>query len=94
MAYLIVCITDRNHINALARCQTDVPVVFWYTCDDMIVGEFPMGTDMAVLYPDICILFSEGYIGFGILYKDTWMRLAVEMHDLALIVHQILNTQC
>ena len=53
-----------------------------------------MGTDMAVLYPDICVLFSEGYIGFGILYKDTWMRLAVEMHDLALIVHQILNTQC
>ena len=53
-----------------------------------------MGTDMAVLNPDIGILFCEVYIGSGILHKDTWMRLAVEMHDLALVVHQILNAQC
>ena len=59
----------------------------------MIVSQVPMLTDIGILYPYVRILFRQRNLNNGILYEDTGMWLTVKMHDLALIVHQILKTQ-
>ena len=57
----------------------------------MIVRELPTLAHMTILYPDICILLREVYLHQGVLHKDGGMGLAVEVHDLTLIVLQILD---
>ena len=91
--HLVVFLSHRHHVDALARRQTDLPVVLWHTCDDVIVGEMPMLANVAIFNPDITVLLCERDLHHGILHEDRRMWLAVEMHDLTLVVHEILKSQ-
>ena len=53
----------------------------------------PALAHVAVFYPNIRILLSKAELADSILHKDTWVRLTVVVHNLALIVNQILDSQ-
>ena len=84
---------NRHDINTLTWCQGDVPIVFWHTGNDMVVGEMPTLANVAVLNPDVAIFLRERNLHHGILHEDRGMWLAIEMHNLTLIVHEILKPQ-
>ena len=90
--YLIVTVTDWHHINTLTWFKADVPIVLGHTCNHMVVGQVPMLTNIGILYPYIRIFFRQWNLGDGILYEDTGMRFTIEVHNLALIVYQVLKT--
>ena len=90
-AHTILGLTNRYDVDALARLQRDLPVVLRYTCHDVVARQGPALSDMAVLYPYIPILFGEAAVGLGILCENRGMRLAVVVHDVPLVVHDILN---
>ena len=92
-AHLVVALTHRHHIDTFTRFEADVPVVFGYTRNHMVVSQVPALTYIRVLNPYIRILLCQGNLRDGILHKDAWMRLTVEMHNLPLVVHQILKAQ-
>ena len=89
--HLIILLTHRHHVDTLTRDQRDIPIILRHTCNDMIVRELPTLAHMTILYPDICILLREAYLHQGVLHKYGGMGLAVEVHDLTLIVLQILD---
>ena len=86
-------LSDRHHIDTLTWRQGDVPVVVRDTRDDMVVGEMPTLANMAVLDPDVAIFLRERNLHHGILYEDRGMGLTVEVHDLTLVVHEVLKPQ-
>ncbi len=86
----ILCLTNRDDINTLAWLQSQLPVIVGHTCNNMIVGELPVFADMTVFYPDIRILLCECNVHHGILHKDRRMGFPVVVHDLPLVVLQIL----
>ena len=51
----------------------------------------PVRTDAAVLYPHIGVLRFKAIVRQGILCKDAGVRLAVVVHDVALVVDHILD---
>ena len=59
----------------------------------MIVSQMPAGTDKAFFYPDIGILLGKGNLRHGILYEDARVWLTVMMHDLTLVIDEILDAQ-
>ena len=92
-AHLIITLTHRHHVDTIARFQTDLPVVLRHTRNHMVVGQLPTRSHKTVLHPHICILFRKGNLHHGILYEDGGMGFAVDMHDLTLVVHQVLQAQ-
>ena len=59
----------------------------------MVVRQMPTRANIAVLHPDIRILLRKRNLHHGILHEDRGMGFAVDMHDLTLVVHKILQTQ-
>ena len=55
--------------------------------------QMPMGSHKTVLYPYIRIFLRKQNLYEGILHEDRGMRLAIDMHDLALVVHEVLQAQ-
>ena len=92
-AHLIVALTHRHHIDAVARFQIHLPIIIRHTCNHMIVRQMPTGTYITVLHPHIRILFRKRNLHNGVLYEDRGMGLAVDMHDLALVVYEVLQAQ-
>ena len=90
--YGILCLTNRYHVDTLARGKRQMPVVTGHTSNDMIVRKLPMGTHMAVLNPNIRIILCQRDIHLCILYENGGMGFAVDVHNLPLVVLQILNT--
>ena len=72
----------------------EFPIVLRNACYDVIVSKGPPLAHIAVFYPDICILLSKAELADGILHKDAGVRLTTVVHNLALIVNQILNAEC
>ena len=70
-----------------------LPVVLGHTCYDIVVSQGPALAHIAVFNPDIGILLSKAELADGILHKDAGVRLAIMVHNLALIDDQILNTE-
>ena len=60
----------------------------------MVMRQMPTTADVTVLNPYIAVLLRKWDLHHCILYEDARMWLTVEMHDLTLIVHQILEPQC
>ena len=89
----IKVIVYRHHVDTLAGLQGDVPVVLGHAGDDMVVGELPVGAHVAILNPDVGILGSERDFGDRVLHEDAGVRLAVVVHDLALVAHDVLQAQ-
>ena len=92
-AHSVLRLSDGYHVDTLAGLETHVPVILRHARDDMVVGELPMLSDAAVLNPDVRILFRKGRPHLGILHEDAGVRLTVVVHDLTLVVHQILDGQ-
>ena len=57
----------------------------------MIVSELPTFSDVTVLNPDIRVISRQGYLHHSILYEDGRMGFTVDVHDLTLVVHQVLD---
>ena len=90
-AHLVVAVAHRHHVDALARLQTDVPVVLRHTRHHVVAGQLPARPDVAVLYPDVAVLGSERIVAHGILRENAGLRLAVVVHDVALVVDDTLD---
>ena len=58
----------------------------------MIMRKHPSLTYVTVLYPDIGVLLCKTDLHHCILHENGRMGLTVEMHDLPLVVLQILDT--
>ena len=86
-------IADRNDINTLTRFQLQLPVILRHTSDNMVVGYLPPLTNMAILYPDVRIGFRERDVSHSILHKNARMGFPVVVHNLTLVVHQVLKPQ-
>ena len=84
-------VTHRYYVDTLARLQTDLPIILRHTRYHMVVGQPPAWTHVAVLNPNVAVLLSKPHLRYGILHKDTWMGLTVQMHDFALVDDQILQ---
>ena len=90
----VFLIPDRYHVETLAWSQMQLPVVLGHSRNYVIAGQGPSLAHVAILYPDILIVLGKLKLAHSILHKYAWVRLAVVMHYLALIVHQILYAQC
>ena len=90
---LVIALAHRHHVDTLSWLQTDLPVVLRHTRYYVVVRQMPFLTHVAVLYPNIAILLRKTNLRHSILHKDRGMGLAIQMHNLALIVHQILKPQ-
>ena len=91
--YLVVAITHRHDIDTLARFQPDFPIVLGNTCHHVVMGERPAGTHETVFHPDVVVLFIKMITGNAVLRKNAGVRLAVIMHDVALVVDNVLYGQ-
>ena len=89
-AHLIVMLAYRRDIDTLTWLQTDLPVVLGHARNDMVMGQMPPTAHMTILNPYIAVLLGKRNLHHGILNKDARMRFTVEMHDLTLVVDEIL----
>ena len=87
----IAVVANGDDVDTLAWSEADGPVVAWHARDDVVVGERPAGSDVAILNPDVRILVGERHFGDSILNEDGGMGLAVVMHDLSLVADHILQ---
>ena len=87
-------LADRHNVETLSRRQVHLPVVMWHASDDIVMGECPAATYMAVLHPDIFVLRRKADLRHGILHEDGRMRFAVVVHDVPLVTDNVLQGQC
>ena len=92
-AHFIVLFANRYHIDTFPRFETDLPIVLWYTGDDMVVGKVPARSDITVFNPHIFILLRKRNLHNRILYEDRRMGFAVDMHNLTLVIDEVLQSQ-
>ena len=90
--HLIVRLPDGHHIDTLARFQADFPIVLRHTRDNVIMGKVPTATDVAILYPNIAVLLCKRNLHDGILHKNARMGFTVEVHNLPLVVDEVLES--
>ena len=86
-------IANRHHIDTLAWSQVYLPMVLGHTSDDVIVSQGPTFAHVAVFNPNIGILLSKLVLAHSILHKQTGVRFTIVVHNLTLIVHQVLNAE-
>ena len=91
--HFVIVVANRGDVYTLSRSQFDVPVIFWYAGYDVVVGEFPLWAYMGILNPDVGVVGRERYLGNRILNEYAGVGFAVVMHNLALVVHQVLQGQ-
>ena len=53
----------------------------------------PAWTHKAILHPNVIVLIRKLIVHDSILRKDAGMRFTVVMHDVALVVDEILDSQ-
>ena len=53
-----------------------------------------MRTHTTVFYPDVLVLFRKRHLVDGILGKDAGMRLTIVVHDITLVVDNVLDSHC
>ena len=92
-ASLIVIVTHRYHVDALTRFQSNLPVVLWHTRHHIVVRQMPLGTNKTVLYPDMAVLLRKGNLHHRVLHEDRRMRFTIQVHDLPLVVDEVLEPQ-
>ena len=91
-AHTILRLTNGDDVDTLARPQMDSPVVLRYSCNNVITRQCPVLPNAAILNPDVLVLLSKSIVGDGILGKYAGMRLAVVVHDVTLVVDDVLNS--
>ena len=91
LAHAVACVANGNDIEALTRLKGDGPIVLRHTCHDVVVCQRPVRTDAAVLYPHVGVLPGKLIVRQRILREDAGMGLAVVVHDVALVVDDVLD---
>ena len=89
----VLLIANGHHIDTLAWSQIELPIVLWDSCYNVVVSKGPPLAHVAVFNPEICIFLSKAEVADGILHKDAGMRFTTMVHNLALIVNQVLNAE-
>ena len=89
-AHYLLALTNRNNINTLAWFKGYFPVIFRHASHHVVMCQMPSRSDETIFYPDVLVLLCEFIVGNGILREDGRMRLSVVMHDVALVVDNIL----
>ena len=92
-AHLVAVLADRHHVDALAGLQRQRPVVLGHAGHYVVVRQRPVGTDVTVFYPDVIVLLCKLKAYLCVLHEDAGVRLTVVVHDVALVVDDILNSQ-
>ena len=92
-AHSVFGIANGHYIDTLAWGQVYLPVVLGYTCYNIVVTQGPALAHVAVFNPDIGIVLGKLVLANGILHKQTGVRFAIVVHNLSLIVYQILNAE-
>ena len=82
---------DGYNVNALSLAEIQRPVVLRNTGHDVVLSEGPSGADEGVLHPDVAIVLVPLNLYLCILHENGRMRLAVVMHNLALVADEILD---
>ena len=89
----ILALAHRNDIHTLSGLQPHHPVVLRNACNDVVSTELPVRTYTTVLYPQTGILLRQFHMTHGILNKDRGMGFPTEMHNLALVVDEVLDSE-
>ena len=84
-------LTDGDNVYTLAGLERHRPVVVGHTRHDMVAGQRPVRADAAVLYPDVLVVLGEAAVRQRILRKNAGMWLAVVVHDVTLVVDDVLD---
>ena len=90
-AHFVIRLAYWYHIDTFARFQRNFPIVLGYSRHHIVVRQRPARSHEAVLDPDVVVLLRKPIMRNGVLRENARMRLAVVMHDVALVVHDILN---
>ena len=88
----VITFAHRYHVDTLPRLQRDVPIVLRHARHHIVVSKRPTRTHETVLNPDVVILIGKLVVGNGVLRKNAGMGLAVVVHDVALVVDDVLNS--
>ena len=86
----ILSSAHRNNVDTLTWGESDIPVIFWNTCDDILLADAPSLRDIRILYPYLFVATIYSLLGDAVLYEDAWMRLARMVHYQSLVVDQVL----
>ena len=71
----------------------NIPIVFRYTGNDMLMTQYPFPSHEAVLHPQVLVILGYGSLSNRVLDEHGRMRFPGMMHNLTLVVHQVLNGQ-
>ena len=82
---------DGHNVYALSFAESQRPVVLRNTGHDVVLSEGPSGADEGVLHPDVAIVLVPLNLYVRVLYENGRMRLAVVVHNLALVADEILD---
>ena len=89
--YCPLVLADGHNVYALSLAESQSPVVLRHTGHDVLFGERPVGADEGVLHPYIAIVLVPLNLYVRVLHEHGRMRLAVVMHNLALVADEILD---
>ena len=90
----IVRFSERHHINADTGRNLQIPIIDRHTCYDGLLMDVPRCSYTTVLYPYFRILRGQLITYLSVLDKHSRMRFYLPVHDLPLVVYQILYSQC
>ena len=66
----------RYNVYTLAAFERDMPIILRYACDDIVVRNLPLLTDIAILNPQVSIVFGNSNSCFRILDEHCRMWLS------------------
>ena len=80
----------RHYVYALALGERQRPVVLGYASHDVVLRQRPVLAYVCVLHPLVAVLLCPLGLQLCVLHEDRRMGLAVVVHNLALVVHDVL----
>ena len=79
-----------HDVDTLTLAERQRPVVLGHTCHNVVLRQRPVLAYVCVLHPFVAVLLCPLRLQFGVLHEDRRMWLAVVVHNLALVVHNVL----
>ena len=80
----------RHNVHTLVGLEVYAPLVLWHTRHDVVLAEGPVLSNARVLHPYISVLRVPLNVNLRVLYENRRVRLAVVVHYLPLVVHDVL----
>ena len=92
-AYGVALVADGHDVDTLAGTEFYLPLVAGHTSDDILMGYGPLGAHTAVFNPEVLVVFGDFDFHFRVLGEHGGMGLERVVHDLALVVDDILDVK-